>query len=71
MTPIRAEKAPMSGESLFLPKDFFELPSRKKSAKITRPLMPAAPRFVLVTPFRPNKGSKHRLSHDLTPCRDA
>ncbi|WP_207906584.1 hypothetical protein, partial [Methylomonas methanica] len=31
------------GESLFLPKDFFERPSRKKSAKITRPLMPSAP----------------------------
>ncbi|WP_427501494.1 hypothetical protein ACQE3E_08210 [Methylomonas sp. MED-D] len=60
-----------AGESLFLPKDFFELPSRKKSAKITRPLMPAAPRFVRVTSFRPSKGSKHRLSHDLTPFRDA
>jgi hypothetical protein len=33
--------------------------------------MPAAPRFVRVTSFRPNKGSKHRISHDLTPCRDA
>ncbi|OAI01421.1 hypothetical protein A1332_17795 [Methylomonas methanica] len=43
-----------TGESLFLPKDFFEHPSRKKSAKITRPLMPAAPRFVRVASFRPN-----------------
>ncbi|MGZ0078587.1 hypothetical protein JWZ98_17035 [Methylomonas sp. EFPC1] len=33
--------------------------------------MPAAPRFVHATSFRPNKESKHRLSHDLTPCRDA
>jgi hypothetical protein len=60
-----------TGESLFLPKDFFELPSRKKSAKTTRPLMPSAPRFVRVTSFRPNKGSKLWLSHDLTPFRDA
>ena len=54
-----------------MPKDFFELPSRKKSAKITRPLMPSAPRFVRVTSFRPNKGSERWLSHDLTPFRDA
>jgi len=59
------------GESLFLPKDFFELPSRKKSAKITRPLMPSAPLFVRVTSFRPSMGSKRWLSHDLTPFRDA
>ncbi|AMK76860.1 hypothetical protein EDE11_1409 [Methylomonas methanica] len=67
----RGSNENMTGESLFLPKDFFELPSRKKSAKTTRPLMPSAPRFVRVTSFRPNKGSKHGLSHDLTPCRDA
>ena len=33
--------------------------------------MPSAPRFVRVTPFRPDKGSEHRLPHDLTAFRDA
>ena len=61
----------MFGESLFLRKLVLGIPAQASSKNLTRPLMPSAPRFVRVTPFRPDKGSEHRLPHDLTAFRDA
>ncbi len=46
-------------------------PIRFQREKFAGSLCLRRPRFVRVTSFRPNRGSKHRLSHDLTPCRDA
>jgi len=42
-----------------------------KQQKLRDHWCPRRPRFVRVASFRPNKGSKHWLSHDLTPFRDA
>jgi hypothetical protein len=60
-----------TGESLFLPKDFFGHPAGKNRQKLRdrlclrRPDSSASPRF------DPTRGSKHWLSHDFTPFRDA
>jgi hypothetical protein len=60
-----------TGESLFLLKDFFGHPARKNRQKLRdrqclrRPDSSASPRF------DPTRGSILRLSHDLTPFRDA
>jgi type I restriction-modification system DNA methylase subunit len=42
-------------------KDFSGLPARKISKKLRDRLCLRLPRSVLVTSFRPNKGSKHRF----------
>ena len=42
-------------------KDFSGLPARKISKKLRDRQCLRLPRFVLVTSFRPNKGSKHRF----------
>ncbi len=49
------------GESLFLRKLVLGIPAQASGKNLTRPLMPSAPRFVLVTSSRPNKGSEHWL----------
>ncbi len=51
----------ISGESLFLRKLVLGIPAQASGKNLTRPLMPSAPRFVLVTSSRPNKGSEHWL----------
>ncbi|CAD6879047.1 hypothetical protein, partial [Methylomonas albis] len=40
-------------------------PIRFQREKFAGSLCLRRPRFVRVTSFRPNRGSKHRLSHDL------
>ena len=49
------------GESLFLRKLVLGIPAQASGKNLTRPPMPLAPRFVLVTSSRPNKGSEHWL----------
>ena len=49
------------GESLFLRKLVLGIPAQASGKNLTRLLIPSAPRFVLVTSSRPNKGSEHRL----------
>ena len=51
----------ISGESLFLRKLVLGIPAQASGKNLTRPPMPSAPRFVLVTSSRPNKGSEHWL----------
>jgi hypothetical protein len=50
----------MRGVAIFA-KDFSGLPARKISKKLRDHQCLRLPRSVLVTSFRPNKGSKHRL----------
>ena len=51
----------VGGESLFLRKLVLGIPAQASGKNLTRPPMPLAPRFVLVTSSRPNKGSEHWL----------
>jgi hypothetical protein len=46
---------------LFLRKLVLGIPAQASGKNLTRPPMPSAPRFVLVTSSRPNKGSEHWL----------
>ena len=57
----RALEGVESGESLFLRKLVLGIPAQASGKNLTRPPMPSAPRFVLVTSSRPNKGSGHWL----------
>ncbi|OHX38064.1 hypothetical protein BJL95_22890 [Methylomonas sp. LWB] len=59
------------GESLFLRKIFRQSLARKIGKKLRDRQCLRRPRFVRVASFRPNKGAKHGLSHDLTASRDA
>jgi 2-methylcitrate dehydratase PrpD len=45
-----------SGESLFLRKLVLGIPAQASGKNLTRPPMPSAPRFVLVTSSRPLSG---------------
>ena len=54
------EKIDHKGVAIFA-KDFSGLPARKISKKLRDRQCLRLPRFVLVTSFRPNKGSKHRF----------
>ena len=63
-----------SGESLFLRKLVLGIPAQASGKNLTRPPMPSAPRFVLVTSSRPNptqQGVRTLAPNDLTPCRMA